>query len=143
MSVKSPGQQLRSLRGGAALTQADLADALGVTTRTIRRWERGEEPVPPSKLAEARAICDEDSVDDPMSLDHPQLMHMLGFNDGLPDDVDPTECACQSPEAWRLRLVHEFGEDWVAWDEQGRGGPEPRRQPSKEWQQYMRAAQGR
>ncbi|MDP9475404.1 MAG: helix-turn-helix domain-containing protein [Actinomycetota bacterium] len=143
MPVKSPGQQLRSLRGAASLTQADLADALRVTTRTIRRWERGEEPVPPSKLDEARAVCDEDSVDDPMSLDHPQLMHLLGFEDGLPEGVDPTECACQSPEAWRHRRVEEFGEEWVVWDEQGRNGPEPRRRPSKAWQEYVRAATGR
>ncbi len=36
------GAQLRRLRKRLAWTQAQLAEALGVTRNTVARWERGE-----------------------------------------------------------------------------------------------------
>lgn len=35
-------RELKSLRVGAGLTQAELAKRLGVTNVTVSRWERGE-----------------------------------------------------------------------------------------------------
>jgi len=40
------GPTLRAERRRRGLTQAELADALGVSANTIARWERGEMPTP-------------------------------------------------------------------------------------------------
>jgi DNA-binding transcriptional regulator YiaG len=56
------GRELRSIRQKLALTQAALAEAVGVTSNTVARWERGEmaisEPAARllEKLAEERKI---------------------------------------------------------------------------------------
>jgi DNA-binding transcriptional regulator YiaG len=39
-------REFRKLRGLIALSQARLAKELGVTLRTVARWERGEFPIP-------------------------------------------------------------------------------------------------
>ncbi len=36
------GRELRSIRQKLVLTQAALAEAVGVTSNTVARWERGE-----------------------------------------------------------------------------------------------------
>ena len=36
------GRELHSIRQKLALTQAALAEAVGVTSNTVARWERGE-----------------------------------------------------------------------------------------------------
>jgi transcriptional regulator with XRE-family HTH domain len=36
------GDELRAERQARGLTQRQLAEALGVTTNTVARWERGE-----------------------------------------------------------------------------------------------------
>ena len=57
------GRELRSIRQKLALTQAALAEAVGVTSNTVARWERGEmaisEPAARllEKLAEERKIA--------------------------------------------------------------------------------------
>jgi transcriptional regulator with XRE-family HTH domain len=42
MLEKLFGQRIRELRQGNDLTQELLAEAIGVDSRTIRRWESGE-----------------------------------------------------------------------------------------------------
>jgi len=37
------GRELRTIRERLALTQAALGDAIGVTSNTVARWERGED----------------------------------------------------------------------------------------------------
>jgi DNA-binding transcriptional regulator YiaG len=39
-------KEFRTLRGLIKLSQANLAKELGVTLRTVARWERGEFPIP-------------------------------------------------------------------------------------------------
>ena len=39
-------KQFRTLRGLLGLSQTNLAKELGVTLRTVARWERGEFPIP-------------------------------------------------------------------------------------------------
>jgi DNA-binding transcriptional regulator YiaG len=39
-------REFRTLRGLIELSQAKLAKELGVTLRTVARWERGEFPIP-------------------------------------------------------------------------------------------------
>ncbi len=39
------GDEVRWLRKRLKLTQAQLADRMGVTVTTLARWERGEVPV--------------------------------------------------------------------------------------------------
>jgi DNA-binding transcriptional regulator YiaG len=57
------GRELHSIRQKLALTQAALAEAVGVTSNTVARWERGEmaisEPAARllEKLAEERKIA--------------------------------------------------------------------------------------
>jgi DNA-binding transcriptional regulator YiaG len=57
------GQELNALRQKLALTQAALAEAIGVTSNTVARWERGEmtisEPVARliEKIAEERRLA--------------------------------------------------------------------------------------
>jgi len=43
------GKQLRDFRKGVELTQAQLAELLGVAGNTLARWERGE-MTPPGRL---------------------------------------------------------------------------------------------
>jgi transcriptional regulator with XRE-family HTH domain len=51
------GQQLRRLRDGSGLTQAELAERAGIHPNTMARMERGEhEPAWPLVLALARAL---------------------------------------------------------------------------------------
>lgn len=45
--VAQPGpNRLRELRGLRQLRLADLAEELGVSIRTVNRWERAERPIP-------------------------------------------------------------------------------------------------
>jgi len=63
MRIVMSGRELRSIRQKLALTQAALAEAIGVTSNTVARWERGEmaisEPAARllEKLAEERKIA--------------------------------------------------------------------------------------
>lgn len=41
------GSELRTYRLRLKLTQAELADKLGVTSNTVARWERDEMAIPP------------------------------------------------------------------------------------------------
>ncbi len=41
-------QELRERRRRLGLTQAQLAEALGVTTRAVGKWEAGDAPIAPS-----------------------------------------------------------------------------------------------
>ncbi len=43
-------RQFKKLRNSIGLSQTKLANEMGVTLRTISRWERGEFPIP--KIAE-------------------------------------------------------------------------------------------
>ena len=51
---------IRDLRREIGLTQIELAAELGVSDRTIRRWERNECSVPASKSAELITISRDD-----------------------------------------------------------------------------------
>ncbi len=46
------GKQLRKIRDRLKWTQVQLAEAVGVTSNTVARWERGEVPIrePMAKL---------------------------------------------------------------------------------------------
>jgi DNA-binding transcriptional regulator YiaG len=48
------GRELRTIREKLSLTQAALADAIGVTSNTVARWERGEMTIsePAARLIE-------------------------------------------------------------------------------------------
>ena len=46
------GNELKTLRAGAGLTQADLARRLSVDVSTVSRWERGER-----KISQANEIA--------------------------------------------------------------------------------------
>jgi transcriptional regulator with XRE-family HTH domain len=45
---------LRRARRDAGLSQAELADALGVATYTVSRWEGGHDPITPRRAREIR-----------------------------------------------------------------------------------------
>jgi len=53
-------EELREARTAESLTQAALADALGVSSNTVARWERGELPVPKwvGRMLDLRAELD-------------------------------------------------------------------------------------
>jgi putative transcriptional regulator len=48
------GRELHAIRRKLALTQAALAEAIGVTSNTVARWERGEMTIsePAARLIE-------------------------------------------------------------------------------------------
>jgi len=56
--VAIDGQQIKTARNRAGLTQQALADALGVTLRTIGNWERGA-TVPRDKAPAIRDVLGE------------------------------------------------------------------------------------
>jgi DNA-binding transcriptional regulator YiaG len=47
---------IRSIRQQLRMTQAALADALGVTQATVSKWERGELPVRTRDLMAAQLL---------------------------------------------------------------------------------------
>lgn len=63
MRIVMTSRQIHSIRQKLTLTQAALAEAIGVTSNTVARWERGEmaisEPAARllEKLAEERKIA--------------------------------------------------------------------------------------
>lgn len=93
------GAQIRDLRDARGWSQKDLADAVGVSLRTVGRWENGTKPVDPRKrgllLRALRLVAD-----DSPSLKQatwPELMAELtrritimerGLADKTPPDVD-------------------------------------------------------
>lgn len=46
----TPGERLRARRRAMRLTQAALAEAIGVAANTIARWERGEQRIEHPRL---------------------------------------------------------------------------------------------
>lgn len=52
------GQRLKALRQDARLTQADLANALGVTFQQVQKYERGVNRLAASTLAKAAVALD-------------------------------------------------------------------------------------
>lgn len=52
-------KQLKRERTSLAMSQAELAAALGVDTITVSRWERGVQPIPAMVRLALRALTDE------------------------------------------------------------------------------------
>ena len=50
------GDELRQRREGLGMTQEQLANALGVNTMTVSRWERGVRSIPPHLTLALEAI---------------------------------------------------------------------------------------
>lgn len=48
--------QLRAARAAIGLSQAELAERLGVSHRQLGRWERGQWPVPPAIALAVEAL---------------------------------------------------------------------------------------
>jgi len=81
---ETPGQRLQTARKAAGLRrQADLAEHLGVSEKTVRNWETDAYPIPATQLALIRKV-------------------LPGF-----DEEDPVERALlQSPlHDWRRKAV--------------------------------------
>lgn len=51
---------LKELRAGRGLTQIQLAEAVGVTSRTIQAWENAERGLPSKRLATLSRELDSD-----------------------------------------------------------------------------------
>jgi len=50
------GKEFKRLRLKARLTQEQTSRLLETATRTVVRWERGERPIPPLKVAGIRDV---------------------------------------------------------------------------------------
>lgn len=50
------GNELKTLRAGAGLTQAELARRMSVDVSTVSRWERGESKISQSTEIAIRAV---------------------------------------------------------------------------------------
>jgi len=64
---ETPGQRLQAARKAAGLRrQADLAEQLGVSEKTVRNWETDAYPIPAAQLALIRRVLpafdEEDAV---------------------------------------------------------------------------------
>ena len=57
LRIVMTGRELRFIRQKLALTQAALAEAVGITSNTMARWERGEMAIsePAARLLEKLA----------------------------------------------------------------------------------------
>ena len=57
LRIVMTGRELRSIRQKLTLTQAALAEAVGITSNTMARWERGEMAIsePAARLLEKLA----------------------------------------------------------------------------------------
>ncbi len=68
MAMATPGEKLRRLRRGQAMTQEELAKASGVSPSTIVAIERGERasphPATLGKLAKALGVTPFDLLED-------------------------------------------------------------------------------
>lgn len=63
--VETMGQRIRRIRARAALTQETVAKELGVSVRTVKRWERDKSPPSSSHRVGLRALfadCDDVAV---------------------------------------------------------------------------------
>lgn len=59
LRVKSLGERLRLAREEANLTQAELAERLSVSTRTVQYWESGKDELRPKHRRAVAAFLDE------------------------------------------------------------------------------------
>lgn len=56
------GQQVREARGRKRWLMRELAEAVGVTARTVGAWERGESPIPVTAEARIREVLSVEKV---------------------------------------------------------------------------------
>lgn len=56
------GAFILTVRQQLNLSQAELAEAMGVTERTIRRWENEESPLPAQPRGHMEALCKLDRI---------------------------------------------------------------------------------
>lgn len=52
-----PATERRRLRLAFGVTQDELAESLGVTTRTVRRWENGMDPTGPTLIRYGKILA--------------------------------------------------------------------------------------
>ena len=57
------GRYLRDCRVNAGLTQLEVAKAVGMTDSAVAHLERGDRPLPPSRLKDFAAVCNVDLKD--------------------------------------------------------------------------------
>ena len=66
----TPGNRIEALRNASGMSRAGVADRLGVTERTVYRWERGDNPVPDEQKLKLAELFGGVSV-----------VHMMGWED--------------------------------------------------------------
>jgi len=88
------GEQIKDARERFRMTQADLAEALGVSMRTIGSWERGES-IPRSRLGAIREVL---KLGDPIDDKDNRMELVRLINDQLTlDGVGPTQFTRRLP----------------------------------------------
>jgi transcriptional regulator with XRE-family HTH domain len=55
--MPDPATEVRTLRLATGLTQAELAERLGVAKNTVARWEQGVVIPPTYAMLAVRAVC--------------------------------------------------------------------------------------
>ena len=81
---------VRARREQLGLSQAQMAERLGVTLATVCRWENGEAIPPPKRLAQLAHTLDLD------------LDHMLGYGGYLSNVVYAPRGSSSSPLRYRI-----------------------------------------
>lgn len=82
--------ELKALRSRLGLTQAALAQAVGVVPNTLARWERGELAIPARAIERLNAVSRSGSSGRAVTRGVVLDRHHKAILDALNGDLDPT-----------------------------------------------------
>ncbi len=108
------GSELKSIRRRLGLTQEQVADALGVTTNTVARWERGEVQMPEWQTERLKQLAEAGPTGTAISAQHGMIIDphhgaiLAGLDATLDRDVFEA-CAVELVRQDGWRVVHVRG----------------------------------
>lgn len=122
------GKRIRLNRKAAGLTQAELAQKLGIPPQSIGQWERGERQPKLDTLLRIASALDtplEELVDleGALAADRAEKTHVVVPNDILADVLDILDVFVSVKQQARRRIV-EYAQELVLIDKYRKKNPE-------------------